>query len=175
MSFTSSRSAGDSSLPRRSANRGSDSQRERDYVTPESPPTESLTPRTDDYYLLHDTDDRGQTESPVRSLIGHLRLPLILQNILQTIDEGEQLSRELRSALSQRPVPEQHRIRCFASSLCRNCDTLCEADTSLVNQGSDVRHRQSDEELDDGDTRVQGGVTLRSACNSRAPVEPQVP
>ncbi|KAK7407901.1 hypothetical protein QQX98_009912 [Neonectria punicea] len=133
------------------------SQSERDDVMPERPSVEPFTPEgSGDGCLPRNTNDPGRSESPVTSLRNRLRLPLILDNILRITDEGEPLSEGLRSALSLRSSQEQHRIRSFARSLCRNCDDLYEVAPNPVHQEFDVGCRRSREELEDGDVGVQG-------------------
>ncbi|KAH7146980.1 hypothetical protein B0J13DRAFT_606988 [Dactylonectria estremocensis] len=132
---------------------------ERDGATPEHPSVELLTPEgSDDGCLPQNADDPGWSESPMVSLRNHLRLPLILDSMLRITDEGEQLSEGSRSALRLRCTQEQHRIRSFARSLCRNCDDLYEAAPNPVHQEFDVGCRQSQQELEDGDVGVQGDV-----------------
>ncbi|KAL6406448.1 hypothetical protein AUP68_09242 [Ilyonectria robusta] len=147
------------------------SRSERDHATPEPPSFEPLTPWTDDRCLSHSTD-HSETESAVQSLLSRICLPLILDSILRIRDEGERLSQGLRLALSQRSVPEQHRIRSFARSLCRNCDNLCEASPSLVNQEIDVEYRQNHEQLNDSDVGVQDDVAFGSATEPLTSIQP---
>jgi hypothetical protein len=162
-----------SSPPRGSTSRINTNLLERDRATPEPPSVEPLTPCTNDGYLPY-TDDSGRMKSAIQSLLGLLRLPLILDSILRITDEGEQLNQGLRSALGQRSVPEQHQIRSFARSLCHNCDNLYMTDPSLVNKESDVRDRQTHEELS-SDLRVQDDVALKPASEHSSAVEPQPP
>ena len=124
MSPTSDRPTRDSGPLRRSTSRIGTNLLERDRDIPEPPSVEPLTPCSHDGYLPYDTDDSGRTKSAVQSLLGLLLLLLILDSILRVTDEGEQLDQGLRSTLGQRSVPEQHRTRSFARSLCHNCDHL---------------------------------------------------
>ncbi|KAI8681926.1 hypothetical protein NCS55_00446200 [Fusarium keratoplasticum] len=99
-------------------------------------------------------------------------LPPVLDAILQVGDEGEQLDRSLRSALSQRSAREQHRIRSFAHSLCHHFDSLCGNALSPVIQEVDVEYRQSHEQPDGSDVRVRGGVAFGSATRPPSSIQP---
>lgn len=171
MSPTSDTSTGDSGTGSSTSQIGA-SRPERDHATPELPSFEPLTPCTDDRCLPHSTYHSERTESAVQSLLSRIHLPLILDSILRIRDEGERFSQGLRLALSQRSVPEQHRIRSFARSLCRNCDNLCEAAPSPVNQEIDVEYRQNHEQLNDSDVGVQDDVALGSATEPLTSIQP---
>ncbi|RSL78939.1 hypothetical protein CDV31_017240, partial [Fusarium ambrosium] len=99
-------------------------------------------------------------------------LPLVLDAILQVGDEGEQLDRNLRSALSQRSAQEQHRILSFAHSFCRNFDSLCRNAPSPTIQEVDVEHRQSHGQPGGSDVRIRGGVAFGCATRPPSSIQP---
>ncbi|KAG5781416.1 hypothetical protein H9Q73_004935 [Fusarium xylarioides] len=66
----------------------------------------------------------AEQESAAQSLLRRLRLPITLACILKNQLQGEQLSQEMRSAVSQRSAMEQQRLRSFAQSLRCTCDDI---------------------------------------------------
>ncbi|KAJ4160335.1 hypothetical protein NW754_003460 [Fusarium falciforme] len=114
----------------------------------------------------------GSEPHSFEPLDGRSCLPPVLDAILQVGDEGEQLGRSLRSALSRRSAREQHRIRSFARRLCHHLDSLCRNDSSPVIQEVDVEYRQSHEQPDGSDVRVRGGVAFGSATRPPSSIQP---
>ncbi|KAJ4200067.1 hypothetical protein NW759_015962 [Fusarium solani] len=104
---------------------------------------------------------------PLIPSLSRLLLLSLLGDILQIRDEGEQLGHGLRSALDQRSVPEQHRIRSFAHNLCRQCDSLYGASLTPVIQETGIENRQNHEQLNNSDDVKQTTFQRTDDRNSR--------
>ncbi|RSL46230.1 hypothetical protein CEP51_015970, partial [Fusarium floridanum] len=102
----------------------------------------------------------------------HSCLSLVLDAILKVGDEGEQLNQGLRSALSQRSVREQHRIRSFARNFCHHFDSLCGNAPSPTIQEVDVEYRQSHGQPGGSDVRVRGCVAFGCATRPPSSIQP---
>ncbi|KPA38771.1 hypothetical protein FLAG1_08395 [Fusarium langsethiae] len=141
---------------------------------PERDPTtcvvEPLTPCTADHHSSQDTHSPERTASAARSLLHLLRLPLILDGILRNVDEGEQLSQRLRSALSQRSVRERQRIRSFANDLCCACDDLLDEGPSLVDEDIDAEGGQAHQQKHKGEAAVEDRAGLEPSMEPPVPI-----
>ncbi|KAI8691512.1 ULP-PROTEASE domain-containing protein [Fusarium sp. Ph1] len=112
-------------------------------------------------------NEHAWSETPFfEPLVRRSCLTLVLDAILQVGDEGEQLDRNLRLAMSQRSAREQRRIRSFVRSLCRNFDSLCSSTPSPSIQQVDVEYRQSHGQPDGSEVRVRG---VAFECATRPP------
>ncbi|KAF4948049.1 hypothetical protein FSARC_13842 [Fusarium sarcochroum] len=94
----------------------------------------------------------SEEESASQSLLRLLRLPLTLEYILKNQLEGEKLSQEMRTAVSQRTVTEQQRLRSFAQSLHRTCDDVLGRASFLDNDKTDTSCEPANQQRDLDDT-----------------------
>ena len=125
---------------------------------------ELLTPEHTSHVRLPYQNDSRRADSAVRSVLDRLRLPLIIDGILRTADEAENLSSNIRMALSAFSIPDQRRVRSFAHKLCRTCDALLEADSDEAIKLAGVGCEQSHPKLEGGEEGTRGDVRPRSAA-----------
>lgn len=106
-----------------------------------------------------------ERESASQSLLRRLRLPLTLAYILKNQPEEDQLDQEMRSAVFQRSVTEQQRLRSFAQSLYHICNGVLGRASFSENDKIDTSHEFAHERKDQDDT---------SGGNSNATIQPEV-
>jgi len=111
-----------------------------------------------------------RTASAAQSVLRLLRFPLILDNILQNTDEGEQLRQELPSALTQRSVQERQRVRSFASALCYACDDLLSEGLSLVDEDIGVEYGQAQQQKYKGKAVFKDEAELEPSMETPIPI-----
>ena len=91
-----------------------------------TPPSTEPSQHAGDSYSPRSNDEQGAITS-FKILSTALRLPIILDEILKSTEEANDLGEGLRSAAWQRSPSELLRIRLFADTLCRICDDVCKA------------------------------------------------